>query len=86
MTCLYRADIGLSYTVGNLLISTFQIRGHLCSVGAHCSLIGEFTVFFLIFQIGPLLRELVTFSQAEVTTSEIILIVDSKLKLQAIDL
>ncbi len=44
MTCLYRAYIGLSYTVGKLLISTFQIRADLCSVWAHCDLIGEFTV------------------------------------------
>ena len=48
MTCLlsrargagspYRAKYGLSYTVGKLSTSTFQI-------GAHCALIGEFTVF-----------------------------------------
>ncbi len=47
MTCLYRAYIGLSYTVGKLSISAFKIRAHLFSLSAHCALIGEFTVSML---------------------------------------
>ena len=47
MTYLYRASIGLSYTVGKLSTSTFQMRAHPWSVWVHCALIGEFTFYFI---------------------------------------
>ncbi len=44
ITFLYRANIGMFYTLEKLMTSAFQIRAHLREVSVHCAFNGEFTV------------------------------------------